>query len=263
MIDFLGSAGLPIDTVLFGNGQTAQETRRLLQQVALTDLSILLEGESGTGKETVARWIHGQSPFAKGEFVRLSASALGLAEMEESHESNSCLPVAVAQEMEHASGGTLFLDEVEELSPVCQARLLAVLQEKNFIANAVHEGAPRDTRVISSVRVGPRHVDAKTTLRPDLYYSVSAVTFRIPPLRERIDELPMLAEYFITQMSSEYRLPARPLSSEALKVMVEYAWPGNLRELRDILTSYVLTASEEMLVKKLTTTTASAQNRAA
>ncbi|MBS1815510.1 MAG: sigma-54-dependent Fis family transcriptional regulator [Acidobacteria bacterium] len=263
MNDFLCPAGMPIDLVLFGNSQTAQETRRLIQQVAITDLPLLLEGESGTGKETAARWIHAQSPFSQGNFVRLSSSALSIAEIEESESNFSCLSAIPSFEIEEALKGTLFLDEVEELSPTCQSRLLAILQDRKFINPITSDGSAKDGRIISSARIGTNHIEVKAALRPEFYYSVNAVTFRMPPLRERIDELPALAEHFVAQMANEFHMTIRPLSSSAIKTMVEYAWPGNLRELRDIVTSYVLTGSEEMLIKKLTTTDGSSKIQAA
>lgn len=247
---------LSVDALLFGMSPEAREERRLIHQVALTDLPILLEGESGTGKERAARWIHSLSPFAAGPFVRLSGNALSVDEQAEHEGAESprieCAGAADWSVLELAHDGTLYLDEVEEMTPTAQAQLLYVLQEGKILQDRSGETRPLRTRVISSIRLPYGKTDRQTSLRPDFFYSINAATFRMPALRERAGEIPLLAAELLARKSRDFGTPLRSLSAEAARSLATYSWRGNLREFQDILTSYALTGNEEMLIKKVT-----------
>lgn len=247
---------LPVDAVLFGISPHAREVRRLIHQVSLTDLPVLLQGESGTGKERVARWIHSLSPFAAGPFVRLSGTAISAAEQIEQYGPSDAVEISCAGNadwsvLEAAHDGTLYLDEIEELSQAAQAQLTCVLQEGKLLQDRSGETRSLRSRVISSIRLPFGQSDRPTDFRPEFFYSINAATFRIPSLRERSDEIPSLAGHVLREKSVEFEIEQRSLSSAALRALVQYAWPGNLREFGDILTSYALTGDEDMLQRKL------------
>lgn len=248
--DDVGAAKpLPPLQVLFGSSRSSQELFRNLRVIAATDLSVLLQGEAGTGKELAARWLHSLSPYSTGQFFKADYSTLE-APIRGVESRDRFAGLSLLDRLEYTNAATLFVENVENLRPRVQASLARILQEGSV------SGSPGELRssirIISATQRDLRQEVAKGTLRPDFFHSISAFTARIPPLRSRLDEMPELVSHFLNVHGQELALSPAPLSAEALQVLQQYHWPGNLRELEDMLIGYVLTGSEDLLLEKVT-----------
>lgn len=242
---------VPPPDVLFGTGAGARDLAARLEAVAATDLPVVLQGEAGTGKELAARWMHELSPFSAGGFVR--ATCVGGPDEDGCHLliDDARLPArgGLLDKLRALNTGTLFLDDVENLAVTTQALLSRVLQEGLDAAINVDAREPLRFRIISATRNDLRA--QSDGLRPEFFHTISAFTARMYPLRERTAELPRLTAYFIRRHSKEMGLERPLLSSPALNVLREYPWPGNFHELENMLISYVLTGSEELLMERV------------
>ncbi len=236
--------------VLFGTSAAAQELVRYLQVIATTDMSIVLQGEAGTGKELVARWLHDVSPYAPGRFVTATSWTMedyGSAEGD-SDESRSW---SIVSQLEDARLATLFVENVEGLEARTQASLARLLQDSPFVSSTGPSAPTSGIRIISATQSDLRQEALSGNLRPDFFHCISAYTARLMPLRSRLDELPALVHHFIQVHSRDLGLSPQALSRDALQVLQQYHWPGNLRELEEILIGYVLTNSEVLLLEKI------------
>jgi DNA-binding NtrC family response regulator len=217
--------------------------RRLLQQaerVAASKATVLIEGETGTGKELLARLIHRASPRASRPFVRVNCAALseGLIESEFfGHERGSFTGAEQARpgRFELADGGTLLLDEVSETSQRVQAKLLRVLEEEEFERVGGTRTLSVDVRVVATTNRCLEAEAARGEFRRDLYYRLGVVTLAVPPLRARPDDVAALAQHFFERFRREASRPLEKLASPTLKTLKEYDWPGNVRQLRNVL----------------------------
>src|SRR5262245_6275282 len=206
-------------------------------KVAKTDTTVLITGESGTGKEVVARFIHRASPRAHGPFVALNCAALPeqLLEAELFGYERGAFTGAHASRagrIEQASGGVLFLDEVGEMTPAVQAKFLRVLQERDFQRLGGSKTLKADVRVIAATNRDPRTAMERGTLREDLYYRLSVFEITLPPLRDRRDDILLLADAFMKDLGNSVGRPAAGISEEARDHLLRHPWPGNVRELR-------------------------------
>jgi transcriptional regulator with GAF, ATPase, and Fis domain len=222
-----------------------KETLSLATKVAGTETTVLLTGESGTGKEVVARFLHRASPRARGAFVALNCAALPdqLLESELFGSEKGAFTGATATRpgrIEQAAGGVLFLDEVGEMSLPVQAKLLRVLQEREFQRLGGLRPLKADVRVVAATNRDLAAAIAHGTFREDLYYRLSVFEIQLPPLRERPEDIPPLLEAFLDEIGRGIGRPAAGVSREARDKLLAYAWPGNVRELRNAVERAVI-----------------------
>jgi len=245
----------PVD-VIFGRTPEMQVIRRKLEMVSKTNVAVLVQGESGTGKELIARLIHGTSERTFGELVKVSCPAIpaGLIETELFGYEKGAFTGASSTKrgrLEQAHGGTLFLDEVGSLDIGVQSKLLQVLQDGSFMRVGGHDTRTIQTRVVSVANRDLRDQVAEGSFRLDFLYRINAVTIQLPPLRQRTEDLPQLVDYLISHHAQMFRVNPAPLSRNALRLMQKYDWPGNIRQLDNLLRSYVLMGSEDTLISEL------------
>jgi DNA-binding NtrC family response regulator len=224
---------------LIGNSEALMRVRSMIEKVAETDATVLVRGESGTGKELVARELHERSSHRRrGSFVAVNCAALP-SELIESelfgHEKGAFTGAAARRrgKFEQADGGTLFLDEIGDMSANVQAKLLRALEERRIERLGGNESIPVDVRIVSATHRPLEQEIERGGFRADLFYRLQVVTIEIPSLRERREDIPVLAETFARQAAERYGLPSRTLAPAALRKLVEYHWPGNVRELRN------------------------------
>jgi DNA-binding NtrC family response regulator len=225
-----------------GKNRPFLEIVRLAETVAPTDSTILITGESGTGKEVVARYIHNLSERDGGPFISINCGALpeNLLESELFGHVKGSFTGAVRDKdglLVAARGGTFFLDEIGEMSPALQVKLLRALQEREIVPVGATEPVAIDVRVIAATNRDLEQEIRRGTFRSDLYYRLNVITLHLPPLRERLDDVPLLAEHFLQRMDGNHGDGTRQLqlSDEALQALQHYDWPGNVRELENAL----------------------------
>ncbi|HMJ25848.1 MAG TPA: sigma-54 dependent transcriptional regulator [Pyrinomonadaceae bacterium] len=226
---------------LLGNSEAMQSVRGMIEKVADTDATVLVRGESGTGKELVARELHDRSSARSGgAFVAVNCAALPTELIESElfgHEKGAFTGATARRrgKFEQANGGTLFLDEIGDMSATVQAKLLRALEERRIERLGGDESIAVDVRIISATHRALEEEIADGNFRADLFYRLRVVTIDIPPLRERREDIPLLAETFARQAAERHRLAERPIGRDALKKLIEYDWPGNVRELRNAI----------------------------
>jgi two-component system response regulator AtoC len=247
---------LPPEEILFGKTEAMLSVRRKLARLAVTRVPLLIIGEGGTGKEVIANYVHRTSLAAEKPMVKVSCPAIPANLLESElfgYEKGSFTGANSSKpgRVEHANGGTLFLDEIGELEPALQAKLLHLLQDGRFSRIGGEDDLRVEVRVICSTnRALDQEIEAGN-FRRDLYYRISVATIALPPLRQRQADIPALAEHFIQQCNAEYKLQAPPLSSYILKLMHEYPWPGNIRELENLIRRYVILGTESAIAAEL------------
>ncbi len=240
------TAGLPPEKLIFA-GQAMQTVRKLVHDVASTVANVLIYGESGTGKELVARIIHLLSPRGKSAFVPLNCAAIpeNLLESELfGHEKGAFTGAIQARQgkFELARGGTIFLDEIGEMPLALQAKLLRVLQERVFERVGGSKEIKADVRVIAATNRNLQDEVTQRRFREDLYYRLNVFPIQLPPLKDRADAVPLLAEYFLNRFSLQVGKKLKGFNKEALSAMEHYAWPGNVRELQNVVERAVILA---------------------
>lgn len=223
---------------IVGSSSGMQEVFKCIGRVAPTNATVLIEGESGTGKELVARSIHFNSSRSKGPLVSINCAAIpeGLLESELfGHEKGAFTGASSRQKgkFELARGGTLFLDEISEMGIALQVKLLRVLQEREFQRVGGTESLPADIRLIAASNQNLPQAIHEGTFREDLYYRLNVVEIKIPPLRERKEDIPLLVESFITRGNAESGRDIVQTSPEAMEILTSHHWPGNVRELQN------------------------------
>jgi len=221
---------------LVGQSAPMQEVYGLVQKVARTAVSVLITGESGTGKELVGRAIHRQSPRREGPFVALNCGALPEALLEAElfgHKRGAFTGASADREglFEAAGGGTLFLDEIGDVTPPTQVRLLRVLQEGEVTRLGENRPRPVDARIIAATNKNLKAEVQEGRFREDLYFRLNVIPIRLPPLRQRREDILPLAEHFLQRHCQRHRRPLPALVPEARRLLLDYEWPGNVREL--------------------------------
>jgi Nif-specific regulatory protein len=229
-----------LDHNMVGESAAMKEVYQFLSRVAPTDSTVLIEGESGTGKELVARAIHRNSPRSSKPFIAINCAAIpeGLLESELFGHERGAFTGAVTQKkgrLETASGGTVFLDEIGELVPALQVKLLRVLQEREFERVGGTRPISVDIRLIAATNKDLKEAAKSGSFRQDLYYRLNVVSLVMPPLRERREDIAMLADYFVVKSSGRCKLKPKQISPEAMACLVNYDWPGNVRELENAI----------------------------
>jgi two-component system, NtrC family, response regulator AtoC len=243
---------LPPENVIFGNSPVMGKIRQKLSKAAGANIAILLRGQSGTGKEVIAKLIHSQSPWRNGPFVKVSCPAIPgtLVESELFGYEKGAFTGAYGVKpgrIELAHRGTLFLDEIGEMDPSLQAKLLQLLQDGEF--NRIGAAGDRriDVRFVCATNRSLEQEIKSGNFRQDLFYRINVLTIQLPRLRDRRDDIPTLVAYFMGVHSRRLGRPAPPLSERLLTDLMKYSWPGNIRELENLIKSYVIFGSEEDL----------------
>ena len=238
---------------IIGKSPAVMEVYKTIARVAPTKSVVLILGESGTGKERIARAIHQHSPRANHPFVAVDCGALTetLLESEIFGHVRGAFTGAVADKkgvFEEAEGGTCFLDEIGDISPNMQAKLLRVLQEHEVRRVGGKDWAKVDVRVIAATNQNLDALVAKGTFRQDLYYRLNVVAIHLPPLRDRVEDIPLLAGYFLKCYSQENGKSVTAISDAAMKLLCDYSWPGNIRELENAIEQAVVLSNQPVLV---------------
>jgi len=230
---------------LIGSSARSQVVYDLIRRVTNLDAFVLITGESGTGKELVARAIHNLSKRAKEPFVAVSCGAIPETLIESElfgHEKGAFTGTNGVREgyLEQAGSGTLLLDEIGELSLQTQVKLLRVLQQREFSRLGSNRLLPLKARVLFATHRNLAQMVDEGTFRRDLYYRVNVMRINVPPLRERTDDIPVLADHFLRIYASEYGKPVRDFRANAMALLFEYEWPGNIRELENAIQGAVI-----------------------
>src|SRR6266436_3627774 len=249
---------LPPDQIIFGHSEAMQAVRSRLGKVAAANVPVLITGESGTGKDIIARLIHGLSPWKSGPYVKVNCPAIPgtLLESELFGYEKGAFTGAFGSKpgrVELAHRGKLFLDEISELDPSLQSKLLQLLQDGQFCRIGAQEDKKVEVRVVCATN---RHLESEIengTFRQDLFYRINVVNLALPPLRERRGDIEDLAQYFLEYYNRKYNCRAKALTVELMAVLQKYHWPGNIRELENLIKRYVILGSEEVISSDLVT----------
>jgi two-component system, NtrC family, response regulator AtoC len=239
--------------------RSSKRMRDLESQAALVaraDIPLLILGESGTGKEILALYTHKMSARSQNIFLKVNCAAVpaDLLESELFGYEQGAFTGAVKTKpgkFEVCSGGTIFLDEIGEMPAILQAKLLQVLQDGTFSRLGSRSPMKVDVRVIAATNINMKEAMAQKTFREDLYYRLNGFTLNIPPLRERREEIPVLSEYFMRKGAKKYGRDALPFSQALTKTLTEHNWPGNLRELENVINRYLVIGDETAILEEL------------
>lgn len=240
---------VPPQSVIFGTSDAMKKVQRDLAMIASADVPVLIQGPSGTGKEIIAKLIHQGSPVAKGPYVKVNCPAIPDALLESElfgYEKGAFTGAVSAKRglIELADGGTLFLDEIGELSLGLQSKLLQVLQDGKFSRIGAEEDTRSEARVICATNRDLKREIAAGTFREDLFYRVNVVNITLPSLRERSADIPELVDYFLAHFNMMYNRRALPLSASLMRLLQAYHWPGNIRQLENLIKRYVILGTE-------------------
>ena len=230
--------------LIFCSGKMKQ-IQQVALQIANAHVPVLIQGESGVGKDIVAKLIHVHSRVASKPFVKVNCAALP-AELTESelfgYQRGAFTGATTDRpgKFEFANGGTIFLDEIGEFSPSVQAKLLQVLQDGRFTRLGSNNEIRVNVRIIAATNRKLEEAITRGTFREDLYYRLNVVSIDIPPLRERMEEIPILSDYFLGKYTTEYRTPTLPIPPDLMELFMTFRWPGNVRELENVIRRYVV-----------------------
>jgi two-component system, NtrC family, response regulator AtoC len=246
----------PPDSIIFGRTEAMQAVRERLTKLAGANVPVLIDGESGTGKDIIARMIHAASPWKTGPWVKVNCPAIPgtLLESELFGYEKGAFTGAYGMKpgrVEMAHRGTLFLDEISELDMGLQSKLLQLLQDGQFCRIGAQEDKKVEVRVVCATNRNLEDEIENGTFRADLFYRINVVNLHMPSLRERAADIPVLVNYFLESHNRKYNCRAKPLSSELMAVMAKYHWPGNIRELENLIKRYVILGNEEVIASDL------------
>ena len=244
--------------MLFGTSPKMEEVKMTVEQVADTTATVLIRGESGSGKEVVARLIYANSSRHDKPFVKVNCAAIPheLLESELFGYEPGAFTGANRQKLgkfDQANYGTIFLDEISEMHPALQAKLLHVLQDGEFARLGGKRDIAVDVRVLSATNKPLERAVEEGLFREDLFYRLNVVSIHIPPLRERREEIPLFLDFFLRKYSEYYGKQPPPFSDYAVSRMMDYAWPGNIRELENMVKRYVIVGNEAQIIRELST----------
>ncbi len=246
-----------VETEFVGNTQKMKDVFSLIYKLCKVDTTVMIRGDNGTGKELVARAIHFNSPRKNGTFVAINCGAIpeNLIESELFGHEKGAFTGAIERKIgkfQAANTGTLFLDEIAELKPEMQVKLLRVLQTKKFTPVGSNREMKVDTRIIAATNQNLEKMMEEGTFREDLFYRLNVMPIFLPPLRERLDDIEPLANYFIRKFSKSHGGQITSLSPEALQAFKKYNWPGNIRELENIIErAFILESSNTITLSSL------------
>ena len=243
---------MPPEAIVFGRTDAMIAVRDRLMKLASANVPVLIQGESGTGKDIVARMVHANSPWRSGPWVKVNCPAIPgtLLESELFGYEKGAFTGAYGVKpgrVEMAHRGTLFLDEISELDMSLQSKLLQLLQDGQFCRIGAQEDKKVEVRVVCATNRKLEHEIENGTFRSDLFYRINVVNLHLPPLRERAVDIPDLVAYFLEYHNRKYNCRAKPLSSEIMAVLRKYHWPGNIRELENLVKRYVILGNEDVI----------------
>jgi two-component system response regulator AtoC len=250
------TGNLPPATLIFGRSAPMQTARQKIDKVAQSGVPILIQGDNGTGKGLLASFIHNLSPIPGAPFVKVNCAAIPGALLESElfgYEkgaftgANSAKPGRV----ELADGGTLFLDGIDDIEMSLQAKLLQLLQDGQFSRIGGQEDRKVQVRIICATHRRLEQEIANGRFRQDLFYRINVVSIELPPLRSRAEDIPELVAYFLQMHRTRHKMQARPLSPAALHLLCKHPWPGNIRELENLIERYVILGSEDAISSEL------------
>lgn len=241
--------------IIIGQSAVMQEVYKLIGRVAASNTTVLITGESGTGKELVARTLHQTSPRREMPFVAFNCAALTETLLETElfgHEKGAFTGATARRKgrFEQAQGGTIFLDEIGEISATMQKKLLRVLQDKSFERVGGNVNISADARVLAATNRDLWQEVLSGRFREDLYYRLNVINLKMPPLRERRDDIAMLAEHFLTRFQRKYNTPSTRLTDPAVEVLLAHSWPGNVRQLENMIERAVVLAQDGLIMPK-------------
>jgi two-component system response regulator AtoC len=247
---------LPPEEVIFGSCHAMEQVHRSVERAASADIPWLLQGETGTGKEVLARLLHRRSRWGRGSFVKVNCPAIpgALIESELFGYERGAFTGALETKpgwVEMAEGGTLFLDEIAEVDPGVQAKLLQVLQDGSFSRVGGDKESRVDARVICATHRQLWQEIKSGRFREDLFYRISVISIELPRLQERRGDIPMLIAYFLRRYCEAHGCEVAPPSNSLLKRLQDYRWPGNIRELQNVVRRYVILRSERAISESL------------
>lgn len=247
---------IPPEQVVFGRTEAMRALRERLQKLAGANVPVLIQGESGTGKDIIARMIHGLSPWRTGPFVKVNCPAIPgtLLESELFGYEKGAFTGAYGSKpgrVEMAHRGTLFLDEISELDSALQSKLLQLLQDGQFCRIGAQEDKKVEVRVVCATNRQLEQEIAGGTFRQDLFYRINVVNLHMPPLRDRAADIPELVAFFLEYYNRKYNCRAREVSDELMGMLQKYHWPGNIRELENLVKRYVILGTEEAVTNDL------------
>jgi len=247
---------IPPEEIVFGRTEAMRGLRERLHKVAFANVPVLIQGESGTGKDIIARMIHGLSPWKTGPLVKVNCPAIPgtLLESELFGYEKGAFTGAYGSKpgrVEMAHRGTLFLDEISDLDPALQSKLLQLLQDGQFCRIGAQEDKKVEVRVVCATNRQLEQEIATGTFRQDLFYRINVVNLQMPPLRDRSADIPELVAYFLDYYNKKYNCRAKVLSNELMGMLQKYHWPGNIRELENLVKRYVILGTEEAITTDL------------
>lgn len=245
---------------MIGNSAALQAIKNDIAKIAPTDARVLITGPNGAGKELVARALHEQSARAKAPFIEVNCAAIPTELIESElfgHEKGAFTSAVKTRvgKFEQAEGGTIFLDEIGDMSLTAQAKVLRALQEKKITRVGGEKDINVDVRVIAATNKNLKEEIAEKRFREDLYHRLSVIVVKVPALNERLDDIPLLAEHFITCICSDMGVPKKSISAQAIALLQSYSWTGNIREFRNVIERLLILSEksiEENDVKKYT-----------
>ncbi len=245
-------------SMLFGTSPKMEDVKMTIEKVADTNATVLIRGESGTGKEMVARMVYAQSMRRDKPFVKVNCAAIPyeLLESELFGYEPGAFTGANRQKLgkfDQANYGTIFLDEISEMHPALQAKLLHVLQDGEFARLGGKRDISVDVRVLAATNKPLERSVSEGAFREDLFYRLNVVTIHIPPLRERREEISVFLDYFLRKYSDYYGKNPAPFSDHAIGKMMDYPWPGNIRELENLVKRYTIVGNEPQIIRELST----------
>jgi transcriptional regulator with PAS, ATPase and Fis domain len=235
-----------------GNSPAVREIHSMIHLVADSSTAVLISGESGTGKDVVAHLIHLRSPRVNLPFIAINCAAIPRDVFENElfgHESGAFTGASTkkAGYLEMANNGTLFLDELAEMDADTQAKLLRVIETKSFRRLGGKEEISVDVRMLAATNMNITHALQSGELRMDLYYRFSVIEIRIPPLRDRKEDIPVLVDHFLRAFCQKHKRAIKSFSEKAMKAFMDYDWPGNIRELRNVIERTVLLCPDDVV----------------
>ncbi len=240
---------------IVGKSEKMRQLFELVSQVGPRRSTVMITGESGTGKELIAKAVHNCSSRADGPFLPVNSGTIPFDLLESElfgHVRGAFTGASSSKKglFEAAQGGTIFLDEIGNLPLETQAKLLRVIQEREFRRVGGIENIKVDVRIIAATNIELRKALQTGDFREDLYYRLNVITLALPPLRERKDDIPLLAEHFINRFCEENSAPVCPLDQGALRILMEYDWPGNVRELENVIERAVVLIPEDRIIRE-------------
>ncbi len=236
---------------MIGNSAAITQIKNMIDKVAPTDARVLITGKNGTGKEVVARWLHEKSNRSEGPFVEVNCAAIPseLIESELFGHEKGAFTSAIKQrkgKFEQAENGTLFLDEIGDMSLSAQAKVLRALQENKIARVGADKDINVNVRVITATNKNLELEITQGRFREDLYHRLSVILINVPSLNDRLEDIPLLADHFITQICDEYGTPKIPISDEAIKELQKINWTGNIREFRNVIERLLILCNKKI-----------------